>query len=241
MNIADLILALTIATGGTAFMLAIAARIRRKPPRLSTVPAVNFQLGYQAVLLVFAGAVLVLLRGIYPLAFSDLWGIGNPGAPAAPVAWLGIGAGENWRDLGTSLSVAITGVTTLFVWLSFRGSGARLAMLGPYLPLVLLFAAANAFSEEVIFRLGIIVPLLDKVAALPLIALSAVLFGIPHYRGMPNGVTGVLLAAVMGGLLAKSAIETGGMLWAFGIHFLQDVVIISAFVLKSASARPVAP
>ncbi len=238
MNIQDLSLALALAIGGSVAMLAIARAVRRHPPRLAPVGEINFQIGYQSALLLLAGLVLLILRIAYPQTLSALWGIGDPRAPAAPVAWMGIGEGETWATLGPGLSAAITGVTTIFIWHAFRGSGIRLATLARYLPLVLLFAAANAFSEEVIFRLGVLVPLQGSMAPLAIILLSAVLFGIPHYRGMPNGVAGVALAAIMGGLLAKSVLETGGLFWAFAIHFLQDVVIISALVLKSAATPP---
>jgi uncharacterized protein len=43
---------------------------------------------------------------------------------------------------------------------------------------------------------------------------------------------GMLLAGFLGWLLAKSVFETQGLFWAWGIHFLQDVVIISAFIIS---------
>jgi hypothetical protein len=36
-------------------------------------------------------------------------------------------------------------------------------------------------------------------------------------------------------LLAKSVVETNGIFWAWFIHFLQDIVIFSAFVMAAAN------
>jgi hypothetical protein len=44
------------------------------------------------------------------------------------------------------------------------------------------------------------------------------------------------MAGLLGWLLAKSVLETNGIFWAWCIHFLQDIVIFSAFVM--AAAKP---
>lgn len=46
------------------------------------------------------------------------------------------------------------------------------------------------------------------------------------------------MAGLMGWLLAKSVAETNGIFWAWTIHFLQDVVIISALALAAAANVP---
>lgn len=43
------------------------------------------------------------------------------------------------------------------------------------------------------------------------------------------------MAGLLSGLLAKSVVETNGIFWAWFIHFLQDVVIFSAFVMAAAN------
>lgn len=47
------------------------------------------------------------------------------------------------------------------------------------------------------------------------------------------------MAGLLGWLLAKSVLETNGIFWVWGIHFLQDVVIFSAFVLAGARGSAV--
>ena len=62
---------------------------------------------------------------------------------------------------------------------------------------------------------------------------SAVVFGLPHYFGTPSGIVGALIAGFLGWLLATSLVETQGLLIAWAIHFVQDVVIITSMILMS--------
>jgi hypothetical protein len=45
-----------------------------------------------------------------------------------------------------------------------------------------------------IFRLGIVSPLKGLIAPMTIFFISAVLFGIPHFAGMPNGIIGATLS-----------------------------------------------
>jgi membrane protease YdiL (CAAX protease family) len=59
--------------------------------------------------------------------------------------------------------------------------------------------------------------------------ISGLLFGLPHFFfGTPSGLFGVFMSGILGGLLAKSVLETRGLGWAIFIHFLQDIVIFGA-------------
>jgi uncharacterized protein len=102
---------------------------------------------------------------------------------------------------------------------------------------VCIFSASNSFSEEIIFRLRVIVPLYGDVKTSYILLISAVAFGVPHLRGMPNGIIGACMAGLLGWVLAKSVIEINGFFWAWFIHFLQDIVIYSAFVMAALSKR----
>ncbi|MBA2780490.1 CPBP family intramembrane glutamic endopeptidase, partial [Billgrantia kenyensis] len=115
---------------------------------------------------------------------------------------------------------------------NFRGAWKQLFR---YLPWVLLFSLTNSFSEEVVYRLGVIVPLYGRIEPGYIMLISAIAFGAPHLRGMPNGLIGAIMAGFLGWLLAKSVIETHGIFWAWFIHFVQDVVIFSAFVMAAAN------
>jgi membrane protease YdiL (CAAX protease family) len=61
---------------------------------------------------------------------------------------------------------------------------------------IILFSLTNSFGEEMIFRLGIVSPLKGLIAPMTIFLISAVLFGIPHFAGMPNGIIGATLAGI---------------------------------------------
>jgi membrane protease YdiL (CAAX protease family) len=103
------------------------------------------------------------------------------------------------------------------------------------LPMVLLLAALNAFSEEAIYRSAF----LGTLGSLPrsqAVLLSATFFGIAHYYGVPYGLLGVLMAGLLGWLLAKAMVETHSFFWPWFIHFLQDVLIFAMMALGAVAA-----
>lgn len=167
--------------------------------------------------------------------------VGNLSAPAAPVPVFGIREGESWLSLGLSLSFFITLATAVFMYFQVRASGLNGEMLAPVLGWVLLFSLTNSLSEEILFRLGMVGALYEVVSPASLMLISAVIFGLAHFGGMPGGMMGMFLAGLLGWLLMKSVLETHGIFWAWFIHFLQDVVIFSGLVLLNAKGTaPVA-
>ena len=103
------------------------------------------------------------------------------------------------------------------------------------LPWAVATAALNAANEEFQFRC---VPLAHLRNVLPLregVWLTAIFFGLAHYFGQPSGWLGVAMATIAGFIWAKSMLETRGVGWAFGIHFVQDLVI---FYFLAMSFKP---
>lgn len=231
----EVVAALIVVVGATAVVLNLGRFAGKSPFSVSSLEYINTQSKYQALLLSAALLVLFALYFVNAANFSGFLTPGNIAAPAKEVSWLGISEGESWLRLGASLTFFITLATFTFVYLQFRKSGAGLKKLLPFLPWVLLFSLSNSFSEEIIYRLGIVVPLVGATDTSYILLFSAIAFGAPHLRGMPNGIVGALMAGFLGWLLAKSVVETNGILWAWFIHFLQDVVIFSAFVLAAAN------
>ena len=231
----EITLALFIVLGATIVILNLGRFAERAPFSVSGLEYINTQSKYQLLLLGVSMLVLFAIYLVNEAHFFAFLAPGNIVAPAKGVAWLGIEEGESWLGLGTSLSFFITLATSTFVYLQFRKSGGDIKRLVPYLPWVLLFSLTNSFSEEVVYRLGIIVPLFGIIDTPYILLISAVAFGAPHLRGMPNGIVGALMAGLLGWLLAKSVIETNGIFWAWFIHFLQDVVIFSAFVMAAVN------
>ena len=228
-------IALVIVIGATAIILNLSQFAQKSPFSVSGLEYINTQSKYQTLLLGVATFVLFAIYFVNGANFSVFLTPGNIAAPAKGVSWLGISEGESWHSLGASLSLFITLATSTFVYLQFRKSVGDLKQLLPYLPWVLLFSVTNSFSEEVVYRLGVIVPLVGSVDTTYILLISAAAFGAPHLRGMPNGIVGALMAGLLGWLLAKSVVETNGIFWAWCIHFLQDIVIFSAFVMAAAN------
>jgi membrane protease YdiL (CAAX protease family) len=93
-------------------------------------------------------------------------------------------------------------------------------------PVVILFAANNAFSEEVRYRSALIAPVHAVVGKQQAILLSAVFFGLDHFlTGIPGGLVGVVLTGFLGWLAGKSMLETKGFFWPWFMHFWGDVPI----------------
>lgn len=205
--------------------------ISQKPPfSVSEFSYINSQLRYQIVLLCTAFFVIGAAFFLNKENFLTFFSIGDIFAPAEGVAWLDIEKGESWLKIGANFGIIITLATSLFIAALMRKAQASMRPFLKYFPWVVLFSLTNSFAEEAIYRLGVIVPLYGILDAGSIALLSGILFGVPHYRGVPNGIVGVIMAGFLGWFLAKSVIETGGIGWAWSIHFLQDIVIISAIL-----------
>ncbi len=160
---------------------------------------------------------------------------GDTSALAEPVALLGMKASEPWSRVGRTLALYISLGTLLFLVLAGRPSAAALLAAAPLLPAVLLFAAMNAFSEEMSYRASFLATLVEPLGARQAVQLTAVFFGIGHYYGVPYGVVGVIMAGFLGWLLGKAMVETKGFFWAWFIHFLQDVMIFTFMAIGSVT------
>jgi membrane protease YdiL (CAAX protease family) len=226
--------ALGIVAVATAIILNLGRFAERAPLAVSRLHYINVQSTYQVLLLGVALLVLSALHGLDDANLRAFLGPGDPAAPANGVAWLGIADDDSWLGLGTGLSCAITLATLTFVYAQFRTSAGRAEDLVPFLPWILAVSFTNSFSEEVVYRLGVVVPLAGAVDTAYILVISAVAFGAPHLRGMPNGIVGAAMAGALGWLLAKSVVETHGIFWAWLIHWLQDIVIFSALTMAAA-------
>ncbi len=223
----------------TVAMLRLSARATRSPLRVSTLPYVNSQVRYQLWLAGIAVLTCLVVGTMHPQNLRIFVSVGDVHAPANGVPVFGIRPGESWRSVGTSLSVFATLATTFVMFAPQRRHLRHIARILPYLLWVVLFALCNSLFEELIYRLGVLVPLAGTVHPSVVTLLSAVLFGLPHLRGLPSGLGGALMAGVLGWLLARSVLETQGIAWAWGIHFLQDIPIYAAMILHHVRPRDV--
>jgi membrane protease YdiL (CAAX protease family) len=201
----------------------------------STNGYVDIQLKYQLLLLSITAISLVTTFLLNKQNFSSFFSWGDITATGEELKLLGIKKGDSWLKTGLSLSLVITTVTGIFMYFQARQANINWSALQTGILWILLFSLTNSFGEEMIFRLGIISPLKGLIAPMTIFLISAVLFGIPHFAGMPSGIIGATLAGILGFVLAKSMYETNGFFWAWFIHFIQDLIIIgSLFLINTA-------
>lgn len=198
-------------------------------------PDVSFARGFAGLFLLDTGVALVVIAALCALKRRPrnfFLTRGRLDAPIAPVAWLGIKAGESWRAFGWIFAGA-AGVCVLFpTVIAIAPSATMIARAAPLLPVVLLLAAINAFNEEIYFRSSLLSTLNDALGKGQTLLLSAVFFGLAHYlNGSPPGVPGVLMTGFLAWLIGKSMLETGGFLWPWFIHFVPDVVVFASYAL----------
>lgn len=188
-------------------------------------------MNHQVYMLLLAVAVIgitVMLNGTESLKLLTMRKLDSP---IIPVPLLGIKPKKNegWKSIGTQMAVMITVITAVVIY--FQLAAGTSITLDPSLLLVIPLAAFNAFSEEIIYRFGVVATGLKHGINPAIIAItSGVIFGVSHYFGAPGGIPGILMAGFLGWFLAKSMCETKGFFWAFVIHFLQDVVIFFAIL-----------
>lgn len=196
----------------------------------STVTALDHQLKYQLITFGLAIVALLVARALRPDTSRAYFRIGDLRAPATANRFFGIHAGESWRRVGWTLSILITVVTAVVIWFQVW-AGHETTRPVWVLLWVPLLAAVNAFVEEMLTRFGVVVALDGILAPKTIAIISGLVFGTVHYFGTPGGVVGVIVAGVLGWVLARSVLETRGLFWAWWVHFLQDIVIISALLL----------
>ena len=181
---------------------------------------------------------LVVIGALYALGYrrEDFFLVrGQLDAPIEPVRWLGFPKPDPWTHFGGQFAVYISLGTLVFLVIGGRPSPAALLGALPVLPAVLLFAAMNAFAEEMTYRASLLATLEDPIGPRHALWLTAAFFGIGHFYGVPYGPIGVVLATFLGWMMGKAMLETRGFFWAWFIHFLQDVLIFAFMAVGSVT------
>lgn len=161
---------------------------------------------------------------------------GQLDAPIGLVRWLGYTKTEPWTRFGLHWAIYITLGTLAFLLITGQPSLTALQAALPYLPMVLLLATMNAFSEELTYRASLLGVLNGLIAPRQTLFLTAAFFGLAHYYGVPYGIIGVIMSTFLGWMLGKAMLETRGFFWAWFIHFCQDVAIFSFMAIGAVSA-----
>jgi membrane protease YdiL (CAAX protease family) len=168
---------------------------------------------------------------------------GRLDAPAQPIPLI-LTRPPSWRILGPAIAGAMC--LGLLVFVFAFGRPPALASLAqaltsassvepPLLTFVLLFAASNAFGEEMLYRAPWLAALEGPVGPAHALLMTAAYFGISHYYGVPYGALGMVMAFIPGWLNGKAMLETRGFFWAWFIHFWMDVVIFFFMALGAVS------
>ena len=188
----------------------------------------NFYANYEFSTLIVSSTLLLALYLLADKLRLGYFNLRKVDGAVNPVPLLGIKPGERWKTIGVSIGLIITIVTGIVVYFQVVPQNGLTFRFFPEVPLILLFALMNSFTEEVIFRLSYTTIVANENGN-PRISefLSAAVFGGVHYFGIaPSGIAGALMAVFIGWFLAKSINETKGFFWAWVIHFAQDVVIL---------------
>ena len=182
----------------------------------------------------FATVATLLLLGFHRADF--FLSTGRLDALAKPARLLGMKDAEPWTRFGWKFLLGSVVALGTFLGVAGWQYLGRVPQVLPLLPIVVLLASLNAFNEELVYRAALLAPLHMVIGDRQAIYLSATLFGLAHYTGVPYGVTGVLMATFLGWALGKSMIETKGFVWAWSIHFVMDVMIFCLMAVGSITA-----
>jgi uncharacterized protein len=193
---------------------------------------INGILKYQ--LYAFAIAILIaLITLVLSPESTILLKFGAVETIAIKEKWLGINGKSSWKTNGLQLLFFISCATALFMFLGVKYTNSLDNFKGYFIPFILFVSFTNSLSEELIYRFAIHGNLIHFPTKMTVLLMSAVLFGIPHYWGFPSGVIGVIMAGVLGYVLSKATYETQGLGIAWGIHFMQDLIIFTALFMMN--------
>ncbi len=230
MKIATPILLTVVYTAALLFAGALSKKIGLQ---VSGNSFVNGQVNYQIILLLITGVSLLTTYILNKENFLSYFTFGQLSIPGDELKLFGIKQGDSWLKTGLSLCVVITGVTAIFMYFQLKKADVDWSILQNGIFWILLFSFTNSFGEEMIYRIGLVSPLQGLISPTTIFLISALIFGLAHISGMPSGIVGIVLAGLLGFILAKSIFETQGFFWAWLIHFLQDLVIIGSLYLMN--------
>lgn len=141
-----------------------------------------------------------------------------------------------WTSLGIALTFIVGVPVVLYLIGILRPNFQMFQRAVTLMPLILIFAAINAFAEEFVFRSVLLARLVPAVGGEQALWMTSVRWGLGHWFGMPPGPLGAVGATLLGLFLGKSMLETGGFFWAWLIHFIQDVVIFTFLIIGTAKS-----
>jgi membrane protease YdiL (CAAX protease family) len=194
-----------------------------------TLLAERVLLVLEAFVVVGALAAMRFQRKEYYLTLGDL---------NAPVGGLRVPWVSRWGVLGPILAVVLT-IFYVAIATTFVTPTADLFVRSlPLLPLALLAALLNSFSEEMLYRAAPFAGLVPVIGSGQSLWLMALWFGLGHYYGgIPSGIMGLVFAGALGLLFGKAMLDTRGIAWPWLLHFLTDAVIFAFFTMAAVAPK----
>jgi membrane protease YdiL (CAAX protease family) len=161
---------------------------------------------------------------------------GDMNAKIEPVKWLGQKSPSPvWRFGLVFTLIVIVAQFFMFI-LPLSTTSDTLRHLMPLIPMILLLAAANGFTEEITLRAAPISTVYEVVGKTNAIWMAAILFGLSHYiGGIPSGVPGVLITTFLGWFFGKCMMDSRGFFWPWLFHTLQDILPFTLMTLAAMS------
>jgi membrane protease YdiL (CAAX protease family) len=159
---------------------------------------------------------------------------GDPQALAGPT-WLlpGLRKPRPWNRVILLFLPFFVVILVIVLGLQVRPGASRMLRALIFLPATVIAAAINAIGEEFEYRSMLLSRLEPAFGPRQAIVMTFVFFGVQHYYGAPSGPFGVLLSAFLGWVMAKSMIETRGIVWAFFLHFVADFLIYTFWAMAA--------
>ncbi len=192
--------------------------------------------GIRLLNVLLAGVMIAALLALGYRARQFFLRAGDLNARVQAVRWLGMKSESVWRRFGAVFTISATAGLLLFLTLSNPPTGAVLLRTLPWLPFFILFAALNAFGEEVGIRVPMLATVHQAIGRQNALFLTALYFGLLHYDSFPAGIIWVIETGFLGYIFAKSMLETEGIGWAWFIHFIVDIPVY-AFMAMNSVAR----
>lgn len=219
---AKAVISVLIAVTGTGSLLSFSLLIDQQRKQ-----DVGLYFLYQLITL---GISLLVILAMWLVAGRKLQFLrrGDMSAPAKPVKLLGISEKDNWKRIGITFVVGISAVTLGFLLISYGANLGTISVSSWLLAFVVAIplSVMNAFNEEIITRWSIAEGFSGKLARYaPWV--SAAIFGSVHYFGIPGGLVGSLMAGFLAWFATRSIQDTKGIGWAWVIHFVQDILILT--------------
>lgn len=161
--------------------------------------------------------------------------VGKLDASAKPIPYV-LTRPPSWRILGPAIAGAMCLGLAVFVFAFGRPPALNsLVKAAALLPFILVFAANNAYGEEMLYRAPWLAALETPLGPGQALLMTAVYFGIGHFYGVPYGILGCIMAFIPGWLMGKAMLETRGFFWAWLIHVCMDTVIFFFMAMGSVS------